>query len=192
MKHFEKEIPEGYKLALTVDAKKDKKLIILMNLAALLIGAAVVAPSYIILFPKVIKTGFPPLYSFTLMIGMLVYIVLHEITHGIVYKAFTKQKLTFGMTLTVAYCGVPDIYVYRKAALAALLAPFLVFTVVFGALWIALPTAEAKIIAAALMAIHLGGCAGDLYCTMLYLFKFKSNDTLMNDTGPTQTFYVKE
>ena len=48
-----------------------------------------------------------------------------------------------------------------------------------------------KFLALVLFGIHFGGCVGDLYDTLVYLFKYKSPDTLMNDTGPKQTFYVK-
>ena len=41
---------------------------------------------------------------------MVLYMVLHELTHGLFYKIFTHEKLKFGMTLTVAYCGIPRIY----------------------------------------------------------------------------------
>ena len=46
--------------------------------------------------------------------------------------------------------------------------------------------------AALLLALHLGGCIGDLYDAWLYLFRFRDPATLMQDTGPKQTFYVKE
>jgi hypothetical protein len=40
--------------------------------------------------------------------------------------------------------------------------------------------------------MHLGGCVGDDYVTLLFLFKFKDKTTLVQDTGPKQTIYVKE
>ena len=42
-----------------------------------------------------------------------------------------------------------------------------------------------------LLATHMGGCVGDLYDTGLYLFRFRDPTTLMQDTGPKQTFYTK-
>ena len=43
-----------------------------------------------------------------------------------------------------------------------------------------------------LFSIHFGGCVGDLYVIGLFLFRFRDPRTLMNDTGPKQTFYVPE
>ena len=43
-----------------------------------------------------------------------------------------------------------------------------------------------------LLGLHIGGCAGDLYDTRLYFTRFRDPMTLMRDTGPAQTFYVKK
>ena len=40
--------------------------------------------------------------------------------------------------------------------------------------------------------IHIGGCVGDLYDAALYLFRFRDPLTLMRDTGPKQSFYLRE
>ncbi len=194
-KNYETELPEGYAECMVIDAK-NLKLGIILNVVALIPFIIVIA---IILAFCDLGSIFEPFtrgflgcfYMLCFIIVMLLYIVLHELVHGVAYKLMTGQKLTFGMTLTVAYCGVPDIYVYRKAALIALLAPFVVFTVIFGLLTLFLPTAFLKVLAGFLLAIHLGGCSGDLYDTLLYLTRFKSSSTLMRDTGPKQTFYQK-
>ncbi len=124
--------------------------------------------------------------------ALLAYVILHELVHGAAYKILTKQKLTFGLTLTVAYCGVPDIYVYRKASLIALLAPFVLFTVLFAVLLFFMPTAVDKCLMAFLLGVHVGGCVGDLYGAALYVFRFRDPETLMRDTGPAQTFYLPQ
>ena len=92
----------------------------------------------------------------------------------------------------MAFCGVPEIYVYRRAALISLLAPFTVFTVLFGGAALLLPDAWDKVYAAVLLGLHLGGCAGDLYDTLLFLTRFRDPRTLMRDTGPKQTVYLPE
>lgn len=190
-KNYELQLPEGYREAMVVDAK-DVKFGIAMNLAALLLMAVIIVPAVLLLKP----TNFFEYYSLTryfiLLAVLFSYIVLHELIHGLAYKLLTGQKLTFGITLTVAYCGVPNIYVYRKAALIALLAPFVVFLPVFTIPIFLFENVWDQLLSAILLAIHIGGCAGDLYDTILYLFRFRSPDTLMRDTGPKQTFYVKD
>ncbi len=188
MKHYEKTLPEGYREIAVVDAN-NKKTSICLTVTSLLITAAV-ALCGVFLIKPIAWQEVSPLTLLLFCAIMLGYIVLHELVHGAAYKLLTRQKLTFGMTLTVAFCGVPTIYVYRKAALAALLSPFIVFTVVFGGL-IFIPTPIYSLFFTIMLGFHLGGCCGDLYVTGLYLFKLKDPTILMQDTGPKQTFYSK-
>ncbi len=188
MKHYEATLPEGYEEMAVVDAK-NKKVSTLMTLASLVITAAFAVVGYLIIRPTVADAS--PWELLLFMGIMLGYLVLHELVHGAAYKLLTHQKLTFGMTLTVAFCGVPTIYVYRKAALIALLSPFVVFTLIFGGL-IFIPVPLYRFAFTFMLGLHLGGCSGDLYVTGLYLFKFKDPTILMQDTGPKQTFYCKK
>ena len=195
-KNFERDIPEGYKQVKYINAK-DAKFGIIFNLIALVVLVAVMA------------VAIPPLASNPLLdegidltelsismwafvLATVVYMILHELTHGIPYKKLTGEKLTFGMSWSCAFCGVPHIYVYRKTALIAVLAPFTVFTLIFIPLTVALYFVNPiyYIFSALMLGLHLGGCSGDLYVTYLLLFKYKDEKTLMRDTGPEQYFYV--
>jgi hypothetical protein len=196
-KNYELALPENYKEAKVVDAGKNK-LGVLLNLIALLATAVTVGVTVALLkpqnlFEELTQGGALSLVRLVIYVVILFgYVLLHELVHGIAYKALTNQKLIFGLTLTVAYCGVPNIYVYRKAALIALLAPFVVFLPPFLASVFLLSADIDKIFASFMLGMHIGGCSGDLYVTFLYLFKFKEPSVLMRDTGPKQIFYVKE
>ena len=163
-----------------------------MNVIGFLLTAAVFAVLLILILPVTLPETLKNSTLLIFLAVLLIYIVLHELTHGAAYKLMTRQKLTFGMTLSVAYCGVPDIYVYRRTALISLLAPFVVFTVVFGAAAILITDPIGKILAAFMLALHVGGCVGDLYDTILFLFRFRDPLTLMRDTGPKQTIYTRD
>lgn len=198
MKHFEEKLPENYRLVKTVDATK-APFAVVFNLLSLVMMVGAFAVLYFAFGTDVslIKEQFLTLPDFTkilalllLVVGFIVYIVLHELVHGVVYKAFTKRKLTFGVTMTCAYCGVPDVFVYRTASLCALLAPFVIFSIVFIVPMFFLQNTVWFLLLAALFAMHFGGCVGDLYITVLYVFKFRDGKTLMRDTGPVQTFYL--
>ena len=43
-----------------------------------------------------------------------------------------------------------------------------------------------------IFSLHVSGCVGDLYDAALYLFRFRDPLTLMRDTGPKQSFYLRE
>ena len=119
---FEEALPEGYVPRLTVDCQ-DKKLGILMNLAALAIMAVLCVVFWRLIQPRDAFLAAPLtslLKTAVFMVAVSAYIVLHELLHGAAYKLLTGRKLTFGLTWSVAYCGVPDIFVYRSAALVAL------------------------------------------------------------------------
>lgn len=190
-KNYEEHLPDGYIEAKVIDAKS-KKFGIIMNIAALipLIISVVIAYS---LFDLSNLQPSELLLSYSIfMLSIISYVILHELTHGIVYKLMTKHKLKFGLSLTCAYCGVPDIYVYRRPALIAVLSPFVLFTIIITAVIFIVPGDANKFMFLVLDGLHIGGCFGDLYVTYTFLTKFKDPATLTNDTGPKQTFYTKQ
>lgn len=203
---FYRELPEGYRADKIVDAK-NKKLGVIMNLAALALTVAVYVVTDLISSGRITLSrafdfsyegdGFWDIYFHTTLLpliiflaSMAVYLVLHELTHGAAYKILTHEKLTFGMTWSAAYCGVPQLYVGKKVALIALLSPFVLFNVVFiVAIAIAGETAVGTLFRV-LFAMHFGGCVGDLYDTLLLIFRYP-HGCLINDNGPKQVFYVR-
>ena len=190
-KNFEYELPEGYEPARVIYVT-DKKTAIIMNAAALVIAVVIIAAAWLIIKPLDALFSFEAVGKTAIMIVvLLVYIVLHELAHGAAYKLLTGEKLKFGMTMGAAYCGMPHIYVYRKASLISLLTPFVLFSIVFGVPLFYLTDKVDTFLLAFLLANHIGGCSGDLYDTYLLLFKHKDKLTLVHDNGPTQVFYEK-
>ena len=195
MVHYYKELPEDYVVDKVIDAKDDLKVNVVFILGTFLLFGIVFA----FFLPYLIK-NFPPLEEredmylacLCLMVGMFIYMVLHELTHGIFYKIFTREKLTFGLTLTVAYCGVPNLYIKKIPALVAAIAPFVVFSLVFGIPMFFISNYWAFAAMACMFSLHFSGCIGDLYCSILLIFKYHGKDVVVNDTGPKQTFYVKK
>lgn len=190
-KNFERELPEGYVEVFSFDAK-DKKTVVKMNVIALAVSLALLLIPLVWMGVPRWAIAHPFVFPLILIPSIAVYMIMHELVHGIAYKLLTHEKLTFGLTTSVAYCGVPDIYVYRRAALISLLAPFTVFGIIFLLGMIIFWGTAAGYLFGILFAVHIGGCAGDLYDTWLYLTRFKDPLTLMRDTGPKQTFYLPE
>ena len=197
IKNFERELPVGYTQAKYINAK-DKKFGILFNLIALVVLVVVMAVAALPLADEEIVMEREPVEMLVIwivfLVAMVAYIVLHELAHGVAYKSLTGEKLTFGMSWSCAFCGVPSIYTYRKTALISLVAPLTVFTLILLPLtvWLYFVDPIYYLLSAFLFGLHLGGCSGDIYCTILFLFKFKDKRTLMRDTGPEQYFYVPE
>jgi len=192
-KNFEKELPENYRQVFHLSAT-NKKIGIIMNLAALAIAAIVVFLAYLPVwgesFFQYCSGG--RIGRLIWILVLLAYIVLHELVHGAAYKAMTGEKLTFGMQWSCAFCGVPHVYTYRRTALISLVSPLILFSAVFlgvslFAFWF---FPEYYMYCVFLFALHLGGCCGDIYMMLLLLFKYKSPALLLRDTGPEQFLYL--
>lgn len=200
-KNFERELPSGYKQALHLDARKTLVGIV-FNLISFAVLAVVMVLAIVFLdaADKTSEDLIPARLPHNLIalsvfaISMVGYIVLHELVHGVAYKALTGERLTFGMSWSCAFCGVPHIYTYRKAAVISVASPLVIFTLIFIPLLILLFFCSPLyfLIFSFIFGLHLGGCSGDIYVLYLLLLKFRGKKTLMKDTGPEQFFYVLE
>lgn len=195
-KSFERELPEGYREVYHLSAT-NVKVGVIFNCIALIIMLLVIALFSLPIFSNEalmdrVEIAFFVVPLYVALPLILIYMVLHELVHGIAYKAQTGEKLKFGLSWSCAFCGVPHIYVYRKTSLIALVAPFVVFTVVLLPISIAMYYCSFVLYVAfaVVFAMHLGGCAGDIYITFLLLFKYRDNKMLMRDTGPEQFIYL--
>ena len=194
-RHFQKALPESYREVYHLDARKPKVGVI-MNLIALCVLGIVLVIAYVpvarggLSLMADIPTSLITYLAF--LASMILYTVLHELVHGIFYKQFTGERLTFGMSWSCAFCGVPHIFVYRRAVLFAVAAPLTVFTVLLIPLTIALFFVHplCYFASAALFGLHLGGCCGDIYVIFLLLTKYRTRELLVRDTGPEQFFYL--
>lgn len=193
MNSWYKELPEGFKQVYMIDAE-NKKTARKMTLIGLIVSIVTIVPFGIDFFShkNSLSTENFPLIYFGFVIALFLYLILHELVHGIVYKIITHQKLTFGLTLYVAFCGVPQLYVKRSAMFFAILAPFAVFNIVFITALVVLEKTVAWYFLALLFALHIGGCSGDLWGTIYMATHCKNKTMFVNDTGPKQTFYVQD
>ena len=206
---FYRELPDGYREDKIIDAK-NAKVAVIMNVAAVVVMIATyLITDFIACGRLTIIDVFTDLFgddfaeqnfgSFMLSLlpvliyaaATLVYTVLHELTHGVAYKILTGEKLTFGLTASVAYCGVPNIYVGKKTSLIAILSPFVLFSVIF-IIAVALSGATpVGLLFKTVFATHVGGCVGDLYGAGLLIFRYKKG-CLVKDDGPKQIFFVRD
>ena len=197
--NFERELPSGYRQALYVNAK-DKKLGIILNLIAVAVLVAVMfgAVSLLRLGGRLTLSAFG-LTLPTLLIAYFAffamcfgYIVLHELVHGFAYKVMTGEKLTYGISWSCAFCGVPSIYTYRRTAVISVVAPLALFTLLLVPTLVLLYFVSPLyyLLVAFVFGLHLGGCSGDILVLCLLAGKFRGQRVLMKDTGPEQFFYV--
>jgi hypothetical protein len=191
-------LPDGYREILSVDLQKNKRLALLINGLALLI-AAIMALTYIIFGPSLevyliadsSDRGWAlnlPLVLASLLItgvGTLVYIILHEATHGVFMYGFSKVKPRFGMTLMYAYAG-SDAYFGKLPYIVIALAPVAFLGGVLLALNILLPI-EYFLPVYFIQIMNISGASGDFYVTAR--FASLPKDILVRDTGVSMTVY---
>ncbi len=191
MKRFYLELPEQYEEQYHINAK-EKKTALIFNGFAMAITVAVALPVFWMADWSALRMDRLLWYDGVLLLAFVAYVLLHELTHGLVYKITTRHKLTFGLSWSCAYCGVPDGYVPRWVAIWSVAAPLVVYTLLFLplTLWLASVEIGLYLIAGFMLAFHLGGCTGDLYLLWLLLFRFRNRKLLMRDTGPEQFIFL--
>ncbi len=186
------ELPEGFGEAFSVDLQKDKKLAIRINIAALGFGIILGIIGHI--FQPIASlfdmSGGLLAYAlrFLTLIGLLViYIILHELTHGVVMKIYGAPKIKYGFTGVYAFAG-SDCYFAKTPYIVIALAPVILWGIVLalicpflsgGWFWVAY----------IVQIQNLSGAAGDIYVTCKFLKL--SKDILIKDDGVSMTIYNK-
>lgn len=189
-----RELPEGYRKILSIDLQQDKKTALLVNGLTLvptvilaLIGLAVTPIRSLFDMSR----GFGPYFlRFGVMLaGIFLYIVLHELTHAAVMKAYGAKKLRFGFTGLYAYAGSEEDYFAKRPYRQTALAPLAVWTPVLAVLAF-LVARDWFWVIWFWQIMNVSGAAGDVYVTLKLLRLPK--DILVKDTGVSMTVYSAE
>lgn len=187
-------LPSSYREIYSVDLQKNKKVAVLVNGLALLIALVMVVP---VLFAVPFFSTFPllseslaELLSVLLKLGVylvatIVYMILHELVHGIAMKRCGTKKVKYGFTGLYAFAGSEDFY-DKKAYIFIALAPILVFLIVFAIAQLMVPSDWFWVIYL-LQVTNVSGAAGDLYVTVRF-FRLPK-DILVKDHGVGMTVY---
>ncbi len=188
-----RELPAAYEEHFSIDLQKDKKLSLLVNGLALLIGAALIIPmNFAVPMASLfdISQGLLPytLRFAALLVGMVLYIILHEVVHGITMKCYGCAKVKYGFTGLYAFAGC-DEYFYKLPYLVIALAPVVVWGVVLAVAGLLVPTSWFWVVYW-IQVMNLSGAAGDLYVCLRFA-KLPPN-TLVKDVGVSMTVYTKE
>ena len=185
-------LPDGYREILSVDLKKNKKQMLLANGLGLLVFFAFALPVHMFYLPYgSLGIGGPQAYRMriaALFGGIVVYIVLHELVHGVTMKICGTKKVKYGFTGVYAYAGSDDYY-YKRPYIAIALAPIVVWGVVLGVINFLVPT-EWFWVVYGIQLMNLSGAGGDLYVTAK--FRSLSNDVLIRDYGVGMQVYAPE
>ncbi len=186
-------LPEGYKEIYKIDLEKNKKTALLVNLGALIIAAILIVPVHIFYIPitKLFYTddGVIDTVKFvSLFVLSILYIVLHELVHGVAMKICGTKKIRYGFRGLYAFAGSDDYYA-KKPYIFIALAPVILWGTVIAVMNCFVPEDWFWVVYF-IQISNLSGAAGDLFVTVK--FSRMPKDILIKDYGVGMTVFSKE
>ena len=185
-------LPEGYREIDTVDLKKNKALAVFVNVLAAVIAVAMVIPMHFIVpidFLFSMEEGMQAyMFRFVgLLVLLILYMVLHELVHGIAMKLCGTKKVKYGVTGVYAYATSDDFY-DKKTYIFIALAPVVLWGIVLAVvnLFVSGPWFWVVYF---IQINNISGAAGDLYVTAR--FSRLPSDILIQDYGVGMTVFSK-
>lgn len=195
-------LPEDYHQAATLDIIQDKKLIIFLNIAGLVL---VVLCGWLFFYliarvrpgetaNSLVSININSLFSLASLVFWILFltalhVILHEGVHGFFFWVFTGAKPGFAFRWTHAYAAAPDWYIRRTPYLITALAPLILISLGGVALTPWLPS-SAILAAWYILTMNAGGSVGDLAAAIWVLRR--PADCLIQDRGESMTLFLKD
>ncbi len=201
--HAYQTLPEGYQLHQRLDLIKDRKLLLSLSLASLVLFAVcglgliwllfVLRPDFAargLSFSLTAGSGGSLLLGLIVLLGVIfAMVVLHEAVHGLFFKLLTGGTVNFAFKGAYAYAAAPDWYLHKGPYLAVSLAPLILITVLgVFLLWFAPGSWLFPLML--LVAMNASGAVGDLY--VFFLLVRMSGDVLVRDFGEQMEIYTHQ
>lgn len=192
MKSFT-ELPMGYRQIFSVNLQKDKKIAMVINIGAIVIGIIMAVPMHFYisvtsLFDFSQGMGNYLARFIVLMVSMIAYIILHEAVHGVAMKICGTKKIKYGFTGLYAFAGSDDFY-DKGSYIFIALAPVVLWGIVLAVINCFVPESWFWVVYFIQIA-NISGAAGDIYVTAR--FSKMPNDILVKDIGVGMTVYSAE
>lgn len=195
-------LPEGYSEYYSLDLQKNKKIAFWVNFAAVLIGVLMCVPVAVFFVPITNLLDFNLLFNEevtltvsasseillkmgVLLVGMIGYMVLHELVHGVAMKICGTNKVKYGFTGLYAFAGSDDFY-NKSAYIFIALAPVVLWGVVLGVVNFFVPVGWFWVVYI-IQIVNISGAAGDFFVTLK--FSRFPKDILVKDAGVSVTVY---
>ncbi len=191
MKGYES-LPADFAPLLSIDLQKQKKLAALVYVISGVMAAALVVLG-IFAVPEARFFDFSAGYGvyflrlLVMVAGLFVYIILHELVHGVFMRLFSRQRVKYGFTSLYAYAG-SDAYFDKTSYIIIALAPVVVWGAVLAVICALLPPVWFWPLYV-IQINNFAGAAGDFYVTVR--FARLPRDILVRDTGVSMTVFAK-
>lgn len=187
------ELPDGYNEIFSINLQKDKKAALKVNGLALGIALILCIVGYFIvpisaLFDFNQGLGIYIIRFLVLLAGVIVYMLLHELVHGITMKHFGAKSVKYGFTGMYAFAGCEDFF-SKKPYIIIALAPVVVWGIVLLIINIFVPEPWFWVVYF-IQVSNISGAAGDIYVT--YKFCKMPEDILIRDIGVSMKVYSRK
>ena len=182
-------LPQGYAPAARLDLLNDRRQLIAVTAINLVLMVLLIAGAVLLGRPIHISgrhLGELLLKTLVFLGGTALYMVLHELVHGLTIR-LCGAKPFYGFRTAYAYAG-SHAYFSRGAYLAVALSPVLLWGAAIALLLAVIPAGWFWPVYL-IQVMNLSGAAGDYYVT--YRILQMPPDTLVQDTGTEMTFYTK-
>lgn len=181
------ELPRTYREHRTVDFKQDKKLAVAVQ--GLFVLMALVAGGAALLLQLPLETSWSPILTISVtLFACLIYMAVHEATHGVVLQMLTKVKPSYAVRFPFLTTG-NHAYLTRRSAVVVALAPAVIWGIVLAAALLTLPQDYLRT-AYILLALNFAGSAGD--CVEVYVVSRQQPDALVQDVGDKVHVFVPQ
>ena len=186
-------LPEDYGEIYSLNLQKDKRTAIIVNLLALAIAAVMaVSMNFFVPVTSVFDMSGGIVRYFlrlaALIVLMALYMVLHELVHGIAMKLCGTKRVKYGFTGLYAFAGSEDYY-NKKSYIFIALAPIVFWGIVLAVINVMVPIQWFWGVYF-IQVMNLSGAAGDCYVTVKFLRLPK--DILVKDSGIGMKVYSKQ
>ncbi|MBQ4051773.1 MAG: DUF3267 domain-containing protein [Oscillospiraceae bacterium] len=190
----------NYRLYRRIDLKKDGRLALWLNLAALIplipfgiLYLVLLQVSPVPLFLDIDEAGVSLTKAILPMVCLLplygIVIFSHELIHGIFFKRYSPGKIKYGFTGIFAYAGNPGMAYPKREYTIIGLAPTVILTAVLAVICLFTSSGWFFVLYWT-MVMHLGGCAGDIY--VAWILRRLPEETRVEDTGLCMSIYLPE
>ena len=180
-------LPESYGQKYLIDLKDNKKQFWIVNGLSILIMLALAALFFQLMWYGFLELHFEglPVQALVMLVGMLAYIPLHELVHGVFMRRYSGKKANYGFTLVYAYAG-SECYFTRRHHRIISLAPVTFWGLVFLLLMFLLPV-NWRWVPCVWQLFNLSGAAGDFY--VFWRLGKEPATILCKDTGVRMTVF---
>ena len=186
-------LPEGYREIYNVDLQKDKKTAWIVNGSALVIAVLLIVPMLFIVPISSLFSMENGILDYIIRFAVLfvlsiLYMILHELVHGMAMKICGTKKVKYGFTGMYAFAGSMDYY-DKAAYIFIALAPVVLWGIVLCVINAIVPV-EWFWVVYLIQITNLSGAAGDLFVTVRFLRL--PDDILVQDRGVGMTVYSRK